>query len=938
MAWWWPFPNLRLRSKLVLSLSLAALVPVAVVAVVAVSVILDNIDRGLRDDAQRQLDVGLNLVLRTAERLGDEVVQLASTTGVAPAIGQGKEAVAELVGRTAPYLPSGLLQITDASGATMHRQVIGGSPDRYVGLDVPASSPIVVAGRSWVQRVTLERVGDRLVVRAVAPVVDSSLALQGVAVMSVPLDGAFADGIKGALGTDVIVAAPAAGPRGPTWSSFRDGLGRRRADLELGALPDAGPASREPAAPARRRFIRIVDVDRSGHDFVVALTGLVDHQGQVVGYLGVAVDRRSLAATRVVAIRSLIMGGLVALAFALAIAAVLTRRLGRPISRLHRGAVAVARGDLDTKIDVPPGDEIADLAEAFTHMTQALKDNQQRLAARMREIVALHDAGRAVSSVIDLAHVMNKTVDAVARTFDARLCALWLVEPDVERTLVLGAARARRVDVSASLATEQGMAAARELEPLAAEVVRGGPVRLIAVGDDPRRAKWARAAGIDGSLIGVPLERKRAPVGVLIVGRLAAQSRSFSEADANLLSTFADQAASAIENARLYEQVRGASEELERKVRLRTAELTAINAELGRALADLRDTQAQLILSERMAGLGLLVAGVAHEINSPSAAIRGSVDALGEVVHRTAVHLSVLAAGDLPVGPARATIAEIEALGPTLAARRMPTGPNVRRVGRELRAHLEARGVIATGEIGVHLAELGADLAEVDRLTDAAEGDVRVLAAAVDYLSDHVFLHRTTLTIRNAVKRIQRIVGALKSYSHLDQQAVLAPADLHDGIETTLTLLDYALRDITVHRHYGDLPAVPIFADELNQVWTNLIQNAVQALGGNGNITIETAVDGERAVVRVIDDGPGISDEALPRIFDPFFTTKTKGEGTGLGLGIVRRIIDKHAGEVRCESLAGRTCFEVRLPLSGPQAMRAGSEVEPTEPASGVAS
>jgi two-component system, NtrC family, sensor kinase len=927
-AWWWPFPNLRLRSKLVLSLSLAALVPVAVVAVVAVSVILDNIDRGLRDDAERQLDVGLNLVLRTAERLGDEVVQLAAASGMAPAIGQGKEAVAELAGRTAPYLPSGLLQLTDGNGATLHRQVIGGGADRYDGIDVPPDSAIIAAGRNWIQRVTIERVGDRLIVRAVAPVVDSSLALQGVAVMSVPLDGAFADGIKGALGTDVIIAArPAPNKLAPTWSSFRDGLGRRRTDLDLGALAGLGDLATAGAGGGPVHAVRVVDVDHSGHDSVVALTTLVDHQSQVVGYLGVAVDRRSLDATRGVAIRSLIFGGLAALGFALGIAAVLTRRLGLPIQRLHRGAVAVARGDLDTKIDVPPGDEIADLAEAFTNMTQALKDNQQRLAARMREIVALHDAGRAVSSVIDLSPVMNKTVDAVARTFDARLCALWLVETDpaLDKSLVLGAARARRVDVSASLATEQGLAAARELEPLAAEVARGIPVRLVSVGDDPRRATWARAAGIDGSLLAVPLERKRQVVGVLVVGRMAAQSRSFSEADANLLATFADQAASAIENARLYEQVRGASTELERKVRLRTAELTAMNAELGRALADLRDTQAQLILSERMAGLGLLVAGVAHEINSPTAAIRGSVDALGDVVHRTAVHLNALAAPELPSDAARAAIAEIESLAPVLAARRLPTGPSVRRAGKDLRAHLESRGMVDTGELGMRLAELGIETAEADKLADAARGDPRVFGPAVEYLSDHVFLQRTALTIQNAVRRIGRIVGALKSYSHLDQQAVLAPADLHEGLETTLTLFDYALRDITLHRDYGELPSVPIYADELNQVWTNLIQNAVQALGGNGNITIETATDGDAAVVRIIDDGPGIDEDVLPRIFDPFFTTKTKGEGTGLGLGIVRRIIDKHAGEVKCESRPGRTAFEVRLPLRGPSTRAASS-------------
>jgi len=155
----------------------------------------------------------------------------------------------------------------------------------------------------------------------------------------------------------------------------------------------------------------------------------------------------------------------------------------------------------------------------------------------------------------------------------------------------------------------------------------------------------------------------------------------------------------------------------------------------------------------------------------------------------------------------------------------------------------------------------------------------------------------------------------LKSYSHLDQQAIRSDADLHDGLETTLTLLHHALRDILVERRYGILPRVPIFVDELNQVWTNLISNAQQALVGRGTIVIETAVEEPWVVVRVIDDGPGVPADVLPRIFEPFFTTKPKGEGTGLGLGIARQIVAKHGGELRCESQPGRTCFEVRLPI-----------------------
>jgi len=143
---------------------------------------------------------------------------------------------------------------------------------------------------------------------------------------------------------------------------------------------------------------------------------------------------------------------------------------------------------------------------------------------------------------------------------------------------------------------------------------------------------------------------------------------------------------------------------------------------------------------------------------------------------------------------------------------------------------------------------------------------------------------------------------------------------VHEGIESTLTLLHHELKyGIKIVRKFGELPKIPVYVDELNQVWTNLIHNAVQALGGKGEVTLETEVaDDETVRVLVIDNGPGIPRDILPRIFEPFFTTKSKGEGTGLGLGIVRRILEKHGGRIEVQSVPGRTCFTVVLPVSGP--------------------
>jgi len=888
-----PRLRLRLRTKLVVAMAFASLVPVAAVAAIASGVILSSLENGLREDANRQLTVGLNLTLRAVERFREETVQLSESSELASAMAGGTPAIERWLSHQAAHVPSARLQLLDANGTLVFDRMVVGAltcdpahrdashPEceaarRFADVGLAAGEN-ALAGGPWSRDVTLVAVGDRVVVRAVSPIVDSGLALRGVVVMSMPLDGDFDDGIKGALSADVLLG----GTSGELAVTFRSPYGRRADPVRL--------TERDRDAVMRgQRVIQTLDVD-TGH-YAVAVTRLLDHEDHPIGIFAVAVDRGPLAATKALAIRSLAIGGIGAFAFALVLALFWARRLGAPIQWLHRGAIAVSRGDLDHRIDIPGGDELTDLAEAFNQMTSTLKDNQARLAARMREIVALHDAGRAVSSVIDLDQVSRKIVDAVARTFDVALAALWLVDQTAAGDeLRASAARARRADVTSSLALDEALAAAEPLREIAERV-----------------QKTRQAVRLDhgGPLVALPLERKNRVVGVLAVAR-AEDAREFSDADLNLLTTFADQAGAAVENAQLYHEVRGASEELEKKVKLRTAELTAINSELGKALADLQETQAQLVLSERMAGLGLLVAGVAHEINSPSAAIRGSIDSLGSALARLGRH-----------GPELARFTDyLEARAPALAERPLATGLDARKSARELAGTLETAGFSEPATLAAELADLGMTHAEVDQLVTVLDGERTLASRIVAALTDHVYVHRTTSTVRRAVGQIQRIVGALKSYSHLDQQPTRVDADLHDGLETTLVLLHHALRDIVVERRYGVLPRVPIYVDELNQVWTNLISNAQQALEGKGTIAIETAVEGDHVVVRVIDDGPGVASDVLPRIFEPFFTTKPKGEGTGLGLGIARQIVAKHGGEMRCDSRPGRTCFEVRLPV-----------------------
>lgn len=909
--------GLRLRHKLAISLVIAALLPVLVAYWVGASVVLRGLERGLQAETEKQLSVGLNLLLRDIERLGHEATRLSARPRLSKALTEGNDALREVLDEEAQHLPATLIQVADSGGKIVGHRNVSVGRERFAGIGVSGESPSVQAGMTYERRVTVVRIDERLVVRATAPIVDDRFHLTGVVVLSVPLDGLFADRLKASLGADVLIIA-GADAAGTPMMSFLDRLGAR-----VRSWTTSRDVVKEIASGTSTYENRPV----IGHEYALGYAPIYDIEGHIAGVFGVALDRAPVLEARQSATRSLALGAAGAFVFALGLAGLLSRRISRPLQTLHHGAIAIARGDLDTEISVAEGDEIGDLARAFSHMTTALKENQRRLAARMREIVALHDAGRAVSSVIEVDQVLRKVVDSVARVLHLRVCALWLVDADSEddAQLILGAARAKRSDMRTIGSSTEVDELVSPLAALAQSVAASrGTLRVDSMADHPKFAKAAKEATIEGSLIASVLERKGSVVGVIVVGR-GATARPFSDADASLLSTFADQAASAIENANLYATVRKFNEELEAKVQLRTTELQAINDEFGKTITELKETQAQLTLSERLAGLGQLVAGVAHEINSPSAAIRGTADTLAETVKRLTGRQGRLQSVLGDVEQTSALVDLCERMAPELAEKRRVPPAAVRRMSRELKSKLEDDGVAAETAAAVSktLAELDVDADFLAEIRPYLLRDEGVASLVVESLVDYVHVHRSTRTIQDAIRRIQRIVGSLKSYSHLDQDATRVEADIHEGIENTLVILEHQLsRGIQVERRYAALPGIPIYVDELNQVWTNLIHNAAQALEGKGKIVIETVVVNDGIAVRIIDNGPGIPDEVMTRIFEPFFTTKAKGEGTGLGLGIVSQIVEKHDGRVRCESEAGRTCFEVWLPKSGARLAR----------------
>jgi len=219
-------------------------------------------------------------------------------------------------------------------------------------------------------------------------------------------------------------------------------------------------------------------------------------------------------------------------------------------------------------------------------------------------------------------------------------------------------------------------------------------------------------------------------------------------------------------------------------------------------------------------------------------------------------------------------------------------------------------------EIAPTLVSLGFDRPELTTLIGDFTSDQ--IRPVIEWLNDTSIIYSLQEEISQGASRISELVKALKAYSYMDQAPTQA-VDIHEGLDNTLVILRSKLKSgVIVHREYApSLPLIQAYGSELNQVWTNLIDNAVDAMDGAGELTLRTRQDGDWVVVEVIDTGAGIPAAILPNLFDPFFTTKPPGQGTGLGLNTSHNIIvQKHHGRINVHSQPGRTCFEVRLPVS----------------------
>ncbi|MEP6617038.1 MAG: ATP-binding protein [Ginsengibacter sp.] len=349
-------------------------------------------------------------------------------------------------------------------------------------------------------------------------------------------------------------------------------------------------------------------------------------------------------------------------------------------------------------------------------------------------------------------------------------------------------------------------------------------------------------------------------------------------------------------------------------------ELEALNPEFIQRLIGIMTERAKAFATtrlqlEKVNALGNLAAGIAHELNNPAAAIRGISDELTQRLERNYELMKKLLVSKMTPDQLQNILTVLSEKENAVVLNSKRTTLQRMENEDEMEDWLQSHGV-AERESAETFAEYGFTTGELEIIFNDLGKNSFVMVSP--WLENLISCHKIIKDLGDASKRISTLVSSIKSHVHMDRTNDLQPTNIHEDIENTLTLLGFKLREKNIEvtkKFCSNLHEVPAYVGELNQVWTNLIDNAIFAMEKNGKLTIETHCDDKNITVSLIDNGTGIPKDIVNRIFDPFFTTKKMGEGTGIGLDIVNRIVTRHKGEIKVNSVPGRTEFCVHIPV-----------------------
>jgi len=421
--------------------------------------------------------------------------------------------------------------------------------------------------------------------------------------------------------------------------------------------------------------------------------------------------------------------------------------------------------------------------------------------------------------------------------------------------------------------------------------------------DIPTKKKMAEEGKIvfQGSMskiwLGVPLFIKDKVIGVIALQSYEDEN-AYNEADVQILEVISAQISLSIDRKKVADQLK-----------VSNSELNTQKEELESTLEFLQDTQSQLIQSEKMAALGQLIAGIAHEINTPLGAINASVgnmsDSLDTAINNLPQLLSIMDENDLAFYLKLMTLADNNSLE--------QSSKEKRQLKRELTIKLEDNGIKESDKIAEMLMYIRVH-EHIDEIIPMlrSENSLFILTNARHIIS----IRKNTQNVNLAVTKASKVVFALKKFAHRDHVGEKIEADIVDGIETVLILYHNQIKQgVEVIRDFKTIPVIRCYPDEMNQVWTNLFHNSLQAMDNHGTLKITVEPENGGVSIRVSDTGSGIPEELREKIFQPFFTTKKAGEGSGLGLDIVKQIMKKHDGTIDFESEVGvGTTFKIWLP------------------------
>ncbi len=466
---------------------------------------------------------------------------------------------------------------------------------------------------------------------------------------------------------------------------------------------------------------------------------------------------------------------------------------------------------------------------------EELEERLNQADKRLRELNALNKLSQAISSTMDVDKIMEIILAETTTQIDAFHSSIMLLQknaPDFFTTL----ARQKKAKITSSLDKSCRTIAGWVLKNRKSLIVKD----ILA---DPRFEGLGIINDELQSVLAQPMISKGNIIGVIVFQNLKGQS-VFTEENQRIISIIASQSAQVLENAQLYQMLAASNfklEEanltLEQRVAERTEQLNRKKIQLEKALKELQESQNQLIMKEKMASLGNLVAGIAHEINNPIGAINSAADV-------------------------------------------------ITRCNNKINEILKEK-----------------DLTENANQYQKLEQIINLI-------------NQNGMVIQESGQRVSKIVKSLKNFARLDN-AEFQKADIHEGIDNTLALLHHELKDkITIIKDYGKVPLIYCYPIQLNQVFMNILLNAIQAIENEGIIKIKTFSGDGNVRIKISDTGKGIPPEHLNKIFDPGFTKKGVGVGTGLGLSTSYNIIQMHKGEIRVESEVGKgTTLTLILPM-----------------------